>query len=83
MQVVYISTDASSGQQQTAYVYAAPGASAPAPQPTYPTAQHAYQPGLVGYPPTEGGQPALYPSLEPSAPPDAPPAYTEKEQIYW
>ena len=90
MQVVYITTDATGGQQQAAYVYAAPGSTYPAVQPAYPTGQTSYPPAQTSYPPTQGdhkpsetGQPGLYPNLGPSVQAGAPPSYTEKGQAYW
>ena len=90
IQVGYVvTTTPGGGQQQTAYVYATPGASYPVVQTAHPPAQAAYPAAQAAFPPTqdykptEGGQPAMYPNLGPTAPPDAPPEYTEKGQAYW
>ena len=80
MQVIYITTDAAGGQQQTAYVYTTPGATYPATQASYPVTQATYPQG--DYKSTESSQPGMYPNLGPSVQPDAPPAYTEKGQAY-
>ena len=88
-----VTTAPSGGQQQAAYVYAAPGAQYPIVQTANPTVQAANPPTQSAYPPAQAPYPpppVLYPPMqdykpaggEPTAPPEAPPEYTEKGQAY-